>query len=85
MNKQDHQAMAVQRFLKGYLTRVHLMKFFKEEKIDGNLQPLVTLRAKLRGDAGVFISYEWKKYLKRKAKKKKKTVTKGKKGKGKKK
>jgi hypothetical protein len=39
----------------------------------------------LRCDAGVFIVYEWKKYLKRKAKKKKKAVTKGKKGKGKKK
>tara|TARA_B110000285_G_C15110717_1_gene610927 strand:+ start:2091 stop:2276 length:186 start_codon:yes stop_codon:yes gene_type:complete len=61
------------------------MKFFKEDKINGNLEELVQLRAKLRGDAGVFINYQWKKYLKRKAKKKKKTVTKGKKGKGKKK
>lgn len=77
--------MAVQRFLKGYLTRLHLMKFFKEEKINGNLEGLINLRLKLRGDAQCFIWYQWKKYLKRKAKKKKKTVTKGKKGKGKKK
>lgn len=52
--------------------------------INGNLQPIVDLRSKMRSDAAVFIRYQWKKYKVRKANKKKKATKKSSKKKGKK-
>ena len=82
--RKDSSYTIIQKYMRGYLARKMTIQYFKDVKINGNLQPMVDLRNKLRADAAVFIRYQWKKYKARKAKKKKKAAGKGKKKKGKK-
>lgn len=49
--RKDSSFTIIQKYMRGYLARKNTIQFFKDVKINGNLQPMLDLRNKLREDA----------------------------------